>query len=125
MDPLGDAFRRKIAEMTSVNGPQKELKKPDEIYVWEKYDSEFGEKGTIEENELYKVVQDNMPPTAGIKRTVDKFNKALESLKNFVGEKWSEDSYNAIINKLQEFFTTDAKKDIASSFENAFDNGLK
>ncbi len=100
---------------------QKTDEKQDNKSIWSKYDSEFGEKGTIEENELYKVVQDNMPTTAGIKRTVDKFNRALESLKSFVGEKWNEDSYKAIMSKLQEFFTTDSKKDI----ENDFGNGLK
>lgn len=103
---------------------QKTDEKQDNECIWSKYDSEFGEKGTIEEHELYRVVQDNMRPTVGIKRTVDKFNRALESLKSFVGEQWSEDSYKAIINKLQEFFRSDAKKDLENGVEGGF-NGLK
>lgn len=69
--------------------------------IWEQYDdTEYGEKGTIDEHELIKVVQDNLPKTASIKADKDKFNEYLESLKDFIGEKWNEDTYNKMIEKL-------------------------
>lgn len=81
--------------------------------IWEQYDdAEYGEKGTVDKHEVYKLVKDNMPPTVGISRTVNRFNGALEALEKFVGNKWNEDTYNKMITTLTDFFNNNAEKDI-------------
>lgn len=91
----------RLNSTTSNNNEVEETK--DNTPIWSQYDNaEYGEKGVIDEFELFKVVQDNLPPTAGIKATVDRFKVSLDSLKGFIGEKWNEDTYNKIIQKLHE-----------------------
>ena len=79
--------------------------------IWSKYDnSKIGEKGVIDEDEVRDFVRDNMKPIPGIKKTVDLYYSSIANLKEFVGTKWSEQSFSDMLTKLKECYLEMVKK---------------